>query len=73
MLELINPLVLGVVHNTAVPPLLICGLSWQWAVLAGLWVSIVLYFSDNSLSQGFFLICRRLKTLYCLIRRKFQK
>lgn len=73
MLALTDLSVLRVVHTMAEPPLLICGLSWQWAVLAGLWGSIVLYFNDNSLSQGFFLICRRLKTLYYLIRRKFRK
>jgi hypothetical protein len=73
MLALTNLSVLPVVLAMAKPFLLSGDLSWQWAVFAGLWVSIVLYFSDNSLSQGFFFIYSRLKKWCWLIYRRFRK
>ena len=73
MLELINLFVLRGVHTTAELPSFVSHLSWQRITLAGLWISIVLYFSDNSLNQGFFYMYNRLKKWYCHIRRRFWK
>lgn len=72
-LALTGMFVLHVVHTMTEPPLLVCNLSCQWVILASLWVSIVLYFSDNSLSQGFFYIYNRLKKWYYLFQRRFWK
>jgi hypothetical protein len=67
-----NALVLRMVHTLAELHFPVANLSWQRAIVASLWVCIVLYFSDHSLTQGFFYIYRCLKRFYALIRGKFR-
>lgn len=70
MLALTDPLVLRVVPpNMAALHLL----SWQWLTFAGIWVFTVLYFSDNSLTQGFFYIYNQLIKWSCIIIRRLWK
>ena len=66
-------LVLRVAHFMAELPQLIYGLPWPWAILAGIWVCIVLYFSDNSLTQGFLFLYDRLMKLYQFVRSRFRR
>jgi hypothetical protein len=73
MLVLTDLLVLRVVPTTAELPLLVYHFSWQGVTLAGLWIFIVLYFSDSSLTQGFIYIYGRLRKWYGLIHQRNRK